>query len=1022
MDYLEQRQLLSASGAVLSGGNLNITGTSGNDNIVVQLAPGNPSQLQVTLNNVSTNFIISQIKQINISDGNGNDSVAINGAVNIKASINAGNGNDTLRGSTYGYDTITAGNGNDLLLANGPHDSLKAGSGRDTLTGSSAGYDTLVAGSGNDVITSAGTKNVLNGGSGYDTLSGGSGDMISTGSGLDLVSRNNGASFSVNSPTKYNVTLPSGGTTPTVMMPQDIVDPSGESFGFVNNQIVPGYLDYVRQYYGFDIPGQSIEDSPNGLGQTIAIVDAYNNPTVFSDLTTFSENFDINIPIGTSTLANINGSLLTANGTGINGVPNSGDVGYTPQIDETLPVPGSTTTLASGAITYSFVNTGVSVVSYTTPGTFMFEQVYDTPNGQAPATNGGWGTEIDLDVEWAHAIAPYATIVLVEAASDSTTDLFNAVNLAAQIVAKPDPKTGLPTSGGVVSMSFGSDESVGSAQTEYAIDNAIFNNPSYSTVSFCASAGDTAGEDLYPAMSPYVTSVGGTTLFQSQDIVTNPTSAAYSEAFLEVPWNSGIAGGGGGGVSLNEPVPDYQANTVLNDYPQHMVNGTTEVTSPTPPDRTGLVSEVAGGRVGPDVAMIADPFYGVAVYDGTYSPEVPISGGAGSGLTGWERIGGTSLSSPIFAATVALANQSRGASPTNMNFIGNNLNNYIYDINNNDYAFANDIDQPPISYPIPNLMGLDLAQNGGQYFDPFQQSNYTNIATTLDGGYGAGFVTFKGTLSFGQNVSGTLVPANIPAVLTTGDFYNIGGVLNAQGALLPQGGTGAHTADPGFNEATGWGSPNVDILVTNFAEESAIYSQLINTLGFIPEGYDVNPWNDLNLVTIDPHDAPNTAQPTYSTGVNVTGINSIVTVYASHSSPPSASGLNNSSQAVSVYKGTGGTAISILSGLGATGTDETLIQLTLDNTLENPGGLSTVTGTYDFVLDLAIDSTTGKGSGAGFIGGQEFWFDVTVSNKGQAIKGDFYLIQGVNGQGKPIPWGNNGPGGAGGNIVGQFST
>jgi subtilase family serine protease len=998
MDPLENRRMLSASGAVLSGSTLSITGTSGNDTIVVQLDPGNSSDVQVTINSNSTYFVYSKIKEIKISDGSGNDDVAINGYVDVKAAITAGNGNDTLSGSSYGHDTLTAGSGSDLLISNGPDDSIKGGSGNDTITGSSAGYDTLTGGSGNDVITSEGLKNVLKGGSGNDTLSGGGADSITPGSGMNLISKNNGAAFTVSSSSKSTVSVPSNASV-LVASPQDIVDPSGDSFGFTNNTIVPGYLDYVRQFYGYDIPGQSIEQSPNGLGQTIAIVDAYNNPTVFSDLTYFSENFDVDIPLAE-----------TNDATGLAPFGNTGptpdtETGDTSQIDETLPVPGSATSLASNPITSSFTlssTTSLKQVTYATPGTFTFEQVYDTANGQAPSSTSPeaqtWTTEIDLDVEWAHAAAPYATIVLVEAASDSSTDLFNAVNLAAQIVAKPDPKTGVPTSGGVVSMSWGIDEpAMPNGSLEYQMDNAIFNNPKFSTVSFIASAGDTAGELLYPALSPYVTSVGGTTLYQAQDIMRNAKTEDFSEAFLEVPWPES-----GGGASLFEPVPAYQASTTVNGYPP-----TYNVTSPTPPDQTGFPTS----RTGPDVAMIADPTYGVGVYDTTFTPDVPEGGFGG---TGWERVGGTSLSAPMFAATMALANQSRNASPTNMNFIGNNLNNYIYYLGNYDYELPNTLAAG--GFFDPNLMGLDLVATQSEFFIPFT-SPISDPSTILEGGFGSIYATVNGTLGFGQNISGTLVQSIVAGQLTFGNFYDIGGVQQAPTGLtgIPQGGSLAHPATDGFDEVTGWGSPNIDTLVTNTAEQIKILNFLDNpnTEDLDEEGvvYDVAPPAGLNLVSIDPHDAANSEQETYAYGftVNISDIKSVITSYTSFSTPPTSGGLSNNSSNITVYEGMNGTAVT---------SGPNLISIALDTNEEDPGGTSGTIAALDLTFEFEIDPNTGKASGTFNLGASLFWYNVALTAKGTHISGNFYEISGLTAEGNPIATGKNA---SGGDTTGTFS-
>lgn len=216
-----------------------------------------------------------------------------------------------------------------------------------------------------------------------------------------------------------------------------------------------------------------------------------------------------------------------------------------------------------------------------------------TPQGK-PRANGGWAQEISLDVEWVHAIAPKANILLVEAKSNAYTDLFGAVQYAASQGAT------------VVSMSFGGSEFSG--ETSY---DSTF---THSGVTYVASAGD-SGVKEYPALSPNILAVGGTTL----NLVKNADGTATWSS--ESVWNNS-SGSTGGGVSTYEGVPSYQA---------------------------GLGKT---GRSNPDIALVADPYTGVAVYD-SYSYQ---------GQTGWLQFGGTSASAPMWAALVGIADQERAAS------------------------------------------------------------------------------------------------------------------------------------------------------------------------------------------------------------------------------------------------------------------------------------------------------------------------------------------------------------------------
>ena len=201
--------------------------------------------------------------------------------------------------------------------------------------------------------------------------------------------------------------------------------------------------------------------------------------------------------------------------------------------------------------------------------------------GSYPAGNTGWGLEEALDVEWAHAIAPGANIILVEANSDSYSDLMTAVNTARNYPGVS-----------VVSMSWGGSEFSG--ETSY---DSYFTTPSGHTgVTFLASTGDNGSPGGYPAYSPNVVAVGGTTLS------INTSTYAYVS---ETGWS-----GSGGGIS------SYETQPVL-------------------PNRRGHPEHQPGGTI-PDVAFDADPNSGVDVYD-TYGyggwldrrrhqPRVPLLG------------------------------------------------------------------------------------------------------------------------------------------------------------------------------------------------------------------------------------------------------------------------------------------------------------------------------------------------------------------------------------------------------------
>ncbi|WP_179404382.1 S53 family peptidase [Burkholderia guangdongensis] len=278
------------------------------------------------------------------------------------------------------------------------------------------------------------------------------------------------------------VALAAGGDQPSYVegtrAPKGFARPPFHTHTHASTASVVGFTPAaVRHAYGFD----TITNQGNGM--TVAIVDAYDDPNIESDLGTFSTAFGLP-------------SCTSANG--------------------------------------------------------CFTKVY--ARGTKPPSNAGWALEMSLDVEWVHAIAPNARIVLVEAASSSYADLTHAIDVAVAHGAS------------VVSMSFGGSEFSG--ETGY---DSHFSTPK--NVTFVASSGDSGTGTEYPAASPYVVSVGGTALSMDR----------YGNYVGETAWS-----GSGGGVS------PYEAEPAGQDV------------WPVP---------VAGSRGVPDVSYDANPSTGFAVYD-----------------------------------------------------------------------------------------------------------------------------------------------------------------------------------------------------------------------------------------------------------------------------------------------------------------------------------------------------------------------------------------------------------------------
>ena len=239
----------------------------------------------------------------------------------------------------------------------------------------------------------------------------------------------------------------------------------------------------------------------------------------------------------------------------------------------------------------------------------VFEVVY--ANGSAPAIDGGWAQESAIDIEWTHAMAPGAKIYLVEAASSSFSDVTAAVKFAASL---PGVRQ--------VSTSFGGTETA----CFYVDYDSAFTQPG---VVFFAAAGDSGGVRNFPAMSNNVVSVGGTTL-----------SLGSSGRWLsETIWS-----GTGCGPSAYEPRPVFQ---------------------------DPLYSKIGKTRGGCDLAAVADPNTGVAVYD-----SYPYQG-----FQGWFVAGGTSVACPIVAGIVNASGKAFSSSQAfNQDLYGLKGSNYFHQI------------------------------------------------------------------------------------------------------------------------------------------------------------------------------------------------------------------------------------------------------------------------------------------------------------------------------------------------------
>ncbi len=334
-----------------------------------------------------------------------------------------------------------------------------------------------------------------------------------------------------------------------------------------------------------------------------------------------------------------------------------------------------------------------------------------------------------MDVEWAHAIAPGAQIILVEANSQSLPDLMAA---AATAAAQPGVS--------VVTMSWGFPE----GQAVFAADEAdydnVFNVPG---VTFLASTGDYGAADPeYPAFSPNVVAVGGTTLNLNADNSYNSETGwgYYSDAM-------GASIGSGGGLSLYEPEPSYQQGV-----------------------------QSTGSRTTPDVSMFADPGTGAWIAD-------PYNLDASNPF---EVAGGTSLAAPAWAGLMAMVNQGRvAAGEATLNSSGpNETQQALYSL-------------PQADYNVIGSGNNGYAANSGYNL-------VSGLGTPVAGALVPALVAYSGpgTTYSGPTV-GPLQDATLVASgMNGGDPSNVFFVFNA---LTSAGGFGAakhRAATPGTSHQT----------------------------------------------------------------------------------------------------------------------------------------------------------------------------------------------------------------------------
>ena len=235
------------------------------------------------------------------------------------------------------------------------------------------------------------------------------------------------------------------------------------------------------------------------------------------------------------------------------------------------------------------------------------------------AGNSGAAIETAMDVEWVHALAPGANIVLVEANSDG--QIVTALSAAANVPGVS-----------VVSLSFGAPESNAASLGWYPAFESI--GAEHPSVTFVVSSGDEHNGEVvdYPATSPYALAVGGTEFYASSYPVVDPAGDYVSEQV----WNQGVNDASAGGFSALTAAPSWQ---------------------------TGITGSQA--RATPDVSFHG---YGSCyVYDSYDSPSAP-----------WSENGGTSVAAPSWAALIGIADQGASIAAGGFSSLGRSVIPALY--------------------------------------------------------------------------------------------------------------------------------------------------------------------------------------------------------------------------------------------------------------------------------------------------------------------------------------------------------
>ncbi len=496
-----------------------------------------------------------------------------------------------------------------------------------------------------------------------------------------------------------------------------------------NGMVIPGGLIYA--------PAAAILSSGNGQFKGSIVASTMN----------ISGNSIINEVVGASTTVYAPAQVRTAYG--VNSLPLDG-TGQTIAIVDAYDDPNVFQSLDAFDVQFGTTTGGPNLFQQYGPGSSFLSVINQEGQANAlppvdPNGPGGanWELEEALDVEWVHATAPGAKIILVEANSDSLADLMAS---AATAAAQPGVS--------VVSMSWGFPEGLSVDAADEALYNQDLSTPAgHQGVTFVASTGDngTADEE-FPAFSPNVVAVGGTSLYLNAD-------GSYGS---ETGWGSGADGQGGAPFGSGGGVSQYQAE---------------------PTFQTAVQS--TGFRTIPDVSLVADPNTGAWIAD-TYNL---------SADNPWAIVGGTSLSAPTWAGLIALSNQGRVANglATLNSSSPTETQQALYNLPNSDFnditSGSNGGFSAGVGYdlvtglgtPVANQLVTDLAAYNGSV-----QSNRTVTVTSNDGVISGSNSGSFGSIDVFEGFAAELVsPSDLHSGVSRDSFPSTNSVAQAAPRFTP---------------------------------------------------------------------------------------------------------------------------------------------------------------------------------------------------------------------------------------------